>query len=239
MGRGAQNGILAAILAQQDFDTGIDPIGYWGKLVSPTVNMNSLVDELGVKWELLENTFKPYPCGIVIHPLIDGCLAFRNKGIQSDNIDRLEVIVNPQCMRLCFIQHPKTQLEAIFSLYHGCAVALIYGRGGLKEFSDEVCKSNAVASIRSKINVVTDDTVRDDEAYLQLFLKDGKAYEEHVGHARGSLVNPLTQTDLERKFIDQAEDRMGLEKCTTIMKICWKLDELKGISELLQLCSTS
>src|SRR5271155_1296614 len=47
MGRGAQNGILSALLAQQNFDTGIDPIAYWGKLVSPTVNMNVLTEELG------------------------------------------------------------------------------------------------------------------------------------------------------------------------------------------------
>jgi aconitate decarboxylase len=238
MGRGAQNGILAAVLAQQDFDTGEDPIGYWGKLVSPTVDLSYLTNDLGSKWELLENTFKPYPCGIVIHPLIDGCLALHDKGVRTENIKKLEVAVNPQCMRLCFVRHPETALQAIFSLYHGCAVALLYGAAGRKEFLDEVCNDSLVASIRDKIDVTTDAKLRDDEAQLRVIFKDGKHQDEHVDHAKGSLERPMTEQDLERKFIDQSELIMGLEKCRKIMKACWTIDEIEDISTLLELCRT-
>jgi aconitate decarboxylase len=236
MGRGAQNGILAAVLVQQDFDTGDDPIGYWGKLVSPTVDLVYLTNNLGEQWELLENTFKPYPCGIVIHPLIDGCLALHEKGVKTENIKKLEVAVNPQCMRLCFVRHPETALQAIFSLYHGCAVALIYGAAGRKEFSDDVCKDSLVGSIRDKIDVSTDAKLRDDEAQLRVIFQDGGHQDEHVDHAKGSLEKPMTEQDLERKFIDQSELIMGLEKCQKIMKACWAIDEIEDISTLLELC---
>jgi aconitate decarboxylase len=239
MGRGAQNGILAAVLAQQGFDTGESPVEYWSKLVSTTVSTTSMTNDLGETWELLENTFKPYPCGIVIHPLIDGCLAAHQSGLKFDSIGKIKVIVNPQCMRLCFIQQPKTALEAIFSLYHGCAVALIYGQAGPKQFSDNVCNEKVVISVRDKIEVSIDEFVRDDEAHLRFILNDGTQTEEHVEHAKGSLANSLTREELEAKFLDQSEGPIGVDKCKQVMEMCWTLDTIADISQLLKLCRAS
>jgi 2-methylcitrate dehydratase PrpD len=236
MGRGAQNGILAALLAQQEFNTGQRPVEYWGNLVSTTVTTNSMTDDLGGTWELLENTFKPYPCGIVIHPLVDGCLAARTKGVKYQEVTSIQVSVNPQCMRLCFVQHPKTALEAIFSLYHGCAVALIYGQAGPKQFSDAVCNEDIVASVRAKIDVTTDKSLRDDEALLNFILKDGTFADEHIEHAKGSLETPLTKEELEAKFLDQSEAPIGKEQCEKVMSLCWTLEGITDISQLLQLC---
>ena len=36
--------------------------------------------ELGQRWETLRNTYKPYPCGIVMHAIIDACLDLRTQG---------------------------------------------------------------------------------------------------------------------------------------------------------------
>ena len=237
MGRGAQNGILAAFLAEQEFDTGINPIEYWGKLVSPTVDIKYLTAEIGKRWELSENTFKPYPCGIVIHPLIDGGQKLREKGITSQEVVRLEVKVNPQCVRLCSIRHPRTQLECIFSLYHGCAVGLLYGKVGRKEVSAEICNNVEVASIRDRIHVTTDSQIADDAAQVKAILTDGSEVEEFIEHAKGSLANPLTEKEIEAKFVDQAEELLGMEKCQDIMMVCWNLEELDDVSNLTKLCS--
>jgi 2-methylcitrate dehydratase PrpD len=239
MGRGAQNGILAALLAQQGFDTGESPVEYWSKLVSTTVSTTSMTDDLGETWELLENTFKPYPCGIVIHPLIDGCLSAHQNGIKFDEVEKIHVIVNPQCMRLCFVQQPKTALEAIFSLYHGCAVALIYGQAGPKQFSDKVCNEKVVMSVRDKIDVSTDESIRDDEAHLRFIFNDGARAEEHIEHAKGSLENPLTREGLEAKFLDQSEGSIGVDKCKRLIEMCWTLETVADISQLLELCRAS
>jgi len=238
MGRGAQNGITAAVLAQQNFDTGADPIEYWGKLVSTTVDMSYLTEALGKQWELSQNTFKPYPCGIVIHPLIDGCISLYERGVRAEDIERMEVVVNPQCVRLCFIRQPKTFLEAIFSLYHGCAVGVLYGAGGRRQFADEVCNLKEVISIRDKIEARTDGSLRDDEAILKIVLRNGRVEEEHVEHAVGSLTKPLTRDQLERKLIDQSEDAIGSDSCRKVIEMCWKLDEIEDISQLLDLCRT-
>jgi len=239
MGRGAQNGILAATLAHQNFNTGKDPITYWAKLMSPTVNMNELPSQIGKKWEIMEITWKPYPCGIVIHPLIDACLAFHKKKITVDEIEKVEVGVTAQCMRLCFIRHPTTSLEAVFSLYHGCAVALLKGAAGPFQFSDQNCNYKAVADVRDKVEAVIDDSLRDDETWLKATLKDGTVVREYVAHAKGSLENPLTKEELQMKFVDQAEGAIGWENCKKVIEISWNLEEIDDISMLLALCSTS
>ena len=90
---------------------------------------------LGIKWDLLENTFNRVLVELVaIHPLIDGCLLFHQRGVQLEAADRLDVVVNPQCVRLCFIRHPTSRLEGIFPLYHGCAKALVQGKDTLLSF---------------------------------------------------------------------------------------------------------
>lgn len=249
MGRGAQNGIIAARLAQSGFSSCSSPIEAWAPLVSSTVN-SSLISEKarGGSWQILENTLKPYPCGIVIHPLIDGCLEIfssfpsgdeKNESSSDETltslkeIDSIEVVVNPQCVRLCNVRHPRSGLETIFSLYHGCAVALVHGKAGVAEFSDAMATGDPeVRRVRDMISVRTDDSIRDDEAWLFITInKTGKSASSsvHVDHATGSLARPMTRNDLNEKFLRQAEGYM-CSRANKVVDVCWKLDAESDVS---------
>ncbi len=35
---------------------------------------------LGDGFALMRNSYKPYACGLVLHPVIDGCIALREAG---------------------------------------------------------------------------------------------------------------------------------------------------------------
>ena len=136
MRQGSQNEIMAAVLALSYFHTALDPLAYWGKLGLPTADMKCLTKDLGMKWDLFENTIKLGRCGIdCIHPFTDECLSIQHGGFQSAAMDRLDLVVNPQCMRLCFIRHPASPLECVFSLNHGCAAALLQGKATPREVS--------------------------------------------------------------------------------------------------------
>lgn len=250
MGRGAQNGIIASLLAQSGFSSYSSPIEAWARLVSSTVNP-SLISEKARDgpWQILDNTFKPYPCGIVIHPLIDGCLevfsSFSTDGEKKKSnsgemptslreIDSIEVVVNSQCVRLCNVRHPRSGLETIFSLYHGCAVALVHGKAGVAEFSDAMATADPeVRRIRDIISVRTDDSIRDDEALLFITTNEtGKASSTsvHVDHATGSLARPMTRDALNEKFLGQAESCMSSTSATRVVEMCWKLDAESDVS---------
>ncbi|KIW20800.1 hypothetical protein PV08_01378 [Exophiala spinifera] len=255
MGRGAQDGILAARLAAQGFGSCTRPIEAWLKLVSTTVDetqLSALAESRS--WQILENTFKPYPCGIVIHPLIDGCLEAHRyfaEGAEGEapfhsRLVSIDVVVNPQCVRLCSVRHPQTQLQTIFSLYHGCAVGLVHGAAGPAEFSDEVAAQDAtVRAVRDKINVTTDDKVRDDEAYLTFKYEQARngggeradlaEKSFHVEHATGSVARPMTIEQLERKFSDQAIPVIGAQKTKAAIEACWSLEDTEDVAQLVKL----
>ena len=116
MGHAARNGLTAALLAQKGFtssERGIEAPRGFAHVLSPRCDLNAIVDGLGHRWELLENAYKPYPCGIVGHPIIDGCLELRSAhGIAPDAIERIELRVHPLVMELMGNPAPRTGLEA-------------------------------------------------------------------------------------------------------------------------------
>ncbi|KAK5555901.1 hypothetical protein LTR46_006342 [Exophiala xenobiotica] len=258
VGHHGRNGIVAGKLAKHNFGSCPAPIEAWARLVSTTVD-TSLIGDLGRggPWQILTNAFKPYPCGIVIHPLIDACLevfgSFSVNGSVKDkegpqdlnDLAEIHVTANPQLVRLCNVRHPRTGLETIFSLYHGCAVALVYGRATPAEFSDEVAANDPlVHSIRDRISVQTDSKLRDDEAYLT-FTSSSRANSPqahktvYIKHATGSMQNPMTKAQLEEKFFSQTEKYLGKEKAIKVVETCKNLDSLEDVGDLAKLLATS
>ena len=81
-GRSAQNGYAAALLAQAGFtsgERGIEgPRGFAAVLAATAICRRSPT-RLGVDFDLRENTYKPFPCGIVNHPTIDGGIQIHNE----------------------------------------------------------------------------------------------------------------------------------------------------------------
>lgn len=83
--------------------------------------------------EILRNSFKPYPCGIVIHPIIDGCSQLHvdldEKSLKLEDIVSVYISVHPLVLEMTGKKNPQDSLEAKFSVYHGAAIGLIYGKG--------------------------------------------------------------------------------------------------------------
>ena len=72
-----QSGLRAALLARGGFtatQSVIEARYGLGQCFAQTSHLAYLTDGLGKHWEILANTYKPFPCGIVIHPLIEAAL---------------------------------------------------------------------------------------------------------------------------------------------------------------------
>ena len=117
-----------------------------------------------------------------------------------EDIDVIEVTANPLLVRLCNVRHPETGMQTIFSLYHGCAVALVHGRAGTAEFSDKVATLDPrVREFRDKVVVVHQDSKMRDDEVLMTF----KSYPSpegavssrniYIKHATGSVNNPMSE----------------------------------------------
>jgi aconitate decarboxylase len=241
MGRAAQNGLLASQLACHDFDSCSEPIEKWMTLVS-TNPENQLLSALsrGGPYQILENTFKPYPCGIVIHPLIDAAIqAYESLRPDQGAIRSIAAIVNPQCVRLCSVRHPETGLQTIFSLYHGIAVGILYGQAGPMQFSDQACKDQTAKRIRDLIDVTCDDKLADDAATLKITFADGYEKTFQCEHANGSRARPLGVEQLEKKFANMAHNTLGTTQARLVIDHCWDLERLEDVRSFVQLLATT
>src|SRR5699024_5103352 len=113
---------MAALLAEQGFtasERALEaPRGY-AQVVSEKTAWNEITDELGKRFEISFNTYKPFACGIVIHPSIDGCIRLRNAhDIKPEDIERIELRVHSLVLELTGKTEPRTGLEGKFSVYH-------------------------------------------------------------------------------------------------------------------------
>jgi aconitate decarboxylase len=118
-------------------------------------------------------------------------------------IEKVSLRVHPLVVELTSKKEPRDGLEAKFSVFHGCAVGLLYGKAGPAQYADEVVTSTEVISVRDRVSIEADSSLAADEAYLGLHHSDGTKLEKHVAHAVGSLQVPMTDEQLTAKFVDQ------------------------------------
>jgi 2-methylcitrate dehydratase PrpD len=210
-GKAAANGILAARLAAQNADAPADVVEHprgFAAALSTRFDATQMLDGLGTRWELADNTYKPYPCGIVAHPSIDAALALRER-VESETIAELRAHCHPLVPELMGNPDPQDGLEARFSAIHGIAAALCDGRVGLAQYEPERVRRADVRALRTKTTLVPSPDVARDAARLEARLRDGTTVEEQVAHARGSMARPLTDAELFAKVQLLVEPRLG------------------------------
>jgi 2-methylcitrate dehydratase PrpD len=236
VGRAAQNGLEATLLAAKNFtssDRGIEAPGGFAYVLSPARNFAAATEGLGRTYEISGNTYKPFPCGIVIHPVIDGCIQLRNEhALQADQIAQVALKVSPLVLELTGKKTPRSGLEAKFSVYHSAAVAILRGEAGLREYSDQTVRDPAVIALRDRVTAVADASVREEEAYATITLKDGRTLAKHVEHATGSLERPMSDADLEAKFRGLAEGVLPPVQTDKLIELCWSVGSLKDVGTL-------
>lgn len=230
MGHAARNGLAAALLAARNFTSSERaleaPRGFLGVLAKRH-DAAEITRELGSRWELTQNAYKPYPCGIVIHAVIDGCLDLRAlHRIGPSQIARVEVAINPLAEQLCGRTAPRDSLEGKLSLYHSAAVALADGEVGVRQFTDARVVDPRVVAIRDKVTVSTDPSIGREQARVRISLADGRRHELFVEHARGALERPMTDAELEAKFRNLAATELAPPAVERLIEQCRSLARL-------------
>jgi 2-methylcitrate dehydratase PrpD len=238
-GAAARAGLMSALLAQSGFTASARaleaPRGFV-QVVSDKRAWHEVTDELGERFEISFNTYKPFACGIVIHPSIDACVQLRAQGISSEQVARIDLRVHSLVLELTGKKEPRDGLQGKFSVYHGAAAGLIYGRAGEAEFSDAVVNDPRVIALRDKVRATVDEAVHEDAALVSALLKDGRRVEIRVDHAIGSMLNPLSDAQLEAKFDALVAPVLGQARAGEIGARWRTLASLDDIRKLTALC---
>jgi len=230
VGRAAQNGFTAALLASKDFtssDHGIEAKSGWASVLSTACKYGEMTDRLGQTWEISLNTYKPFACGIVSHPVIDGCIQLREENrLTPGEIARIDIRVNPLVPELMGKESPQTGLEGKFSIYHAAAVAIVEGSAGERQFTDAAVRRKETADLRTRVFPVPDPAVHEDQATVRITMRDGRHFERTIEHAVGSVTNPMSDRQLEQKFEDLAADILPPDRIRRLTELCWRIESL-------------
>jgi 2-methylcitrate dehydratase PrpD len=229
----ASLGVQAALLAQSGF-TGPEDIleGRHGYLsifaIAP--HTPSLSMGLGTRFELLANTFKAYPCGIVIHPVIDACLSLRSTDATiAERIEILELFISEATARLADRPNPRNEFEAQVSVQHWAAAALLQGTAEIAQGRQSVIDNVKVRDLRVRCRLTVVPEMAVDAAAVRLVLRDGGEIDCRTAHCKGSLANPLSGDALEEKFMNQSVPVLGVDAARTLLERCRSIPMIDDI----------
>jgi 2-methylcitrate dehydratase PrpD len=237
-GAAARAGLTSALLAAKGFTASpraLEAPRGWAQVVSTKTAWNEATDELGERFEISFNSYKPFACGIVIHPSIDACVQLREQGVRAEQVERLELRVHSLVLELTGKKEPQDGLQGKFSVYHGCAAGLIFGRAGEPEYDDHIVNREDMVALRRKVVATVDNSIDEASADVTAYLTDGRKVHVFVEHAIGSLQRPMTDAMLEAKFTQLSEPVIGAGKTRELIAACWGLGQAKDLRALAAL----
>ncbi|MGB3288705.1 MAG: MmgE/PrpD family protein [Burkholderiaceae bacterium] len=242
VGNAARNGILAALLAGDDFDGPAQPLeGTYGflRVFGQDPDFDAITRGLGEEWEIAKVAYKPYPCGVVLNPVLDACLALSARIDQRrlGTVEAIELTGHPLLRQRTDRPNIKTGRQSQVSAQHAVPVSLLRGRAGLEEFSDAAVNDPASRAMGALLRFHDDETYSIDSAKVVLRFRDQTTEQEHVPMARGSLQRPLTDDELEIKLRDLC--RYGRSGCDAdrLIDAVWALDDCQDVGRLAKLAA--
>jgi 2-methylcitrate dehydratase PrpD len=237
-GAAAQAGLMAALLAREGFTASkraIEAPRGFAQVVSTKYDWNEISDELGKRFEISFNAYKPFACGIVIHPSIDACVQLRAKGVTPENLARIDLKVHSLVLELTGKKEPADGLQGKFSVYHGCAAGLIFGRASEDEYADAIVTRPDVVEVRRKVVATVDDSIDEASVDATATLTDGSKVHVFVEHAIGSLQRPMSDADLEAKFRGMSDAVLGAGRTGNLLEACWAVGKAADVKGLVRL----
>lgn len=237
----ARSGLHAALLAERGFDGGhaaLEGDNGFLQVFSFEPHPEAATHGLGAAWHMLDNAFKPYPCGIVIHPVLDACLDIaNNEAPAAGQIELIDVTVNPLCLMLCDRPAPPDAQLAQVSVQHWAAVALLTGRAGLPEGAEAQVANPDVVALRGKVRTHADDTINRDGARVAVHLTTGETLSREIEHGIGSADLPMTDAQIDAKFIAQAELVLSPAAAADTLRSCREIQFSEDVaSSLIGIC---
>jgi 2-methylcitrate dehydratase PrpD len=172
----------------------------------------------------------------VIHPVLDAILALRRThDLAPLAVERIVVAGHPHQRQRTDRPDVKTGREAQVSVQHSVAAALVFGQIGLEHYTDACVQNPAVLDLRRKVEVTEDPSIAVEGAAVSVWTSDGQHHEMMVEHALGTPGRPLSDSQLEQKFIANASGLLEPSAMRRLMDAIWTLDRSDDAGSLMAL----
>jgi 2-methylcitrate dehydratase PrpD len=219
-GRSAQNGVEAAVLAQEGF-TGPravfeDRQGFI--LTTGGGTIASLTEGLGESFEIDATTFRPY-YGCTLTITASGAAAEimkRRPGRTAADVSEITVRCHPQVIEDVGNADPRTLLAARLSIQFNIALVLHRGDVVIGDIGERELLDPAIRRLLPLVKFQADSSVENWGCYLDVGFKDGSHEEASMLNPKGDPKNPMTWDDTIKKFLGMVSP---LDRPTQAMKV--------------------
>jgi 2-methylcitrate dehydratase PrpD len=247
VGLGARNGVVAAKLAQSGFTANNQAIeaglGFYQVFYPGAEPDKRPLEELGTAYELVNSgiRIKPYPCGGLTHPAIDGVLDFKIKyGITAEMVESIDVGVARHTFERIVFHVPENGLQGKFSMPYLLARAIIDGRLFIDAFTDSAVRDKNVLRLAEKIQMHPEPDLQPTAlgsrpCKVTIRLRDGRTFSRQIDYAKGSREAPLTAEELKQKFISCAREALDDNSIEQVIEYVEHLEALEDIRPMCQL----
>jgi 2-methylcitrate dehydratase PrpD len=242
-GKAARDGLLCAEFARRGI-TGPAKIlegryGFFHTHAGGEVKWTRLSDGLGQRFEISDVYFKPYPCCRHYHAVIDGICALREEHrFRAEDVKHVDLGIYAVGVNGHDHKHCDNLLDAQMSAPCAAALALVDGKVSASQFLPESLKRPEVRALIQRIDTHVDEEC--ERIYpgrrsgaVQIALRDGRKFEARILDPKGEAGNPMSDANLERKFVANCEPIAGRARCAELFKQVWQFEELESIDKLL------
>jgi 2-methylcitrate dehydratase PrpD len=232
-GRAAEAGILAAQLARKGVTGSLDILegaAGLGQAMSNGPDWSGVAETLGSDFHITRLTVKNHVgCGHAF-PAVDGALALRQQhDVDPADIVRIHVATYRPALDIACYDFPHTANEARFSLKYMIATALVHGDVRMNAYSAKRIACLATRELMSKIVTTVDPDMdkrfpQQRAARIEFELNDGSRLEYVQPNRKGDPEAPLSDAELDGKFLELAEPVIGPARATALLQRLWNLE---------------
>ena len=242
-GWAAHSGMVAALLSGKGFKGPSSILeGRDGFLhaYSNGADPSKVLEGIGSSFQILRTSVKSHACCRYMHPPIDAVLKIVNENnLRPEQVKKIKVGVLRAGAHLIAepIESkytPQSIVDAQFSMPFGAAVALLYGKAGLKEFQLSTIQSRPVREMMRKVECIVDPELdrtfpKQWRATAEILTEDEKRYSTTVEYPKGDPENPLSWEEMKERFHDLTGQIMKKERRLKIVEEVERLDGIKDI----------
>jgi 2-methylcitrate dehydratase PrpD len=221
-GVGAANGITGAL----DI---LEGAAGFGAALSQEPKWERATDALGTRYNIMAITQKNHGCCGHTFAAIDAMLAIREQGIAAQQIESIEVDTYKTALDVTGNFEPRTAFEAKFSLPYVVAHGLLYGAVRLNAFEPQRLEDIAIRALmgKTKLNADAELTAKFPNvraARVKVTLRDGRVIEQFAPCRKGDPEAPLTDADLNDKFLELASPVIGEAPARGLLEQLWTIE---------------
>ncbi|MDH4267677.1 MAG: MmgE/PrpD family protein [Deltaproteobacteria bacterium] len=243
MGFAGRNGLGAALLAAEGLTSSSNileaPRGFFdlvtcGQVAAP----EDIINNWGKPFRVMQVGIKKYPCCYHMQRIIESAVKLKEEhSFSIEDIERIEVEVNPMLPQVIQYPEPKNAEEAQFSLPHGMAAALLEKRISPESFSDERVRDRAFREMRQKVHTIVHEewgwATTGWNPIVTIFLREGRKLRKELGYAQGQPPDLLPVEEVIKKYKTCTDKVLGSQKIEESIRWTLELENLDNICRLV------